>query len=224
MKRIFMAAMAAMCGLAGAAERRELASIPMAALVNETQRMYHHAAGMAMVWWIPTEFWVTAVLQRGPGNEDAANEVRKAFKDYVVLGVVDASQKAIGGFDFQSRDSVLGRMRVYADAAEFMPVAKPHRDAQLITDMMKPLFASMLGDLGAHIHIVLLSSEKRRPPSGYEKTTLKVTLAPSGEGQPATFEFVAPLDSLHVPRKCPNGREAHISWNFCPWDGTKLPD
>jgi hypothetical protein len=33
-----------------------------------------------------------------------------------------------------------------------------------------------------------------------------------------------PLDSLFKPRFCPNGKKAHISWEFCPWSGKKLKE
>jgi hypothetical protein len=35
-------------------------------------------------------------------------------------------------------------------------------------------------------------------------------------------ELELPLDSLFVPRLCPNGKPAHVSWDYCPWSGKKL--
>jgi hypothetical protein len=26
-----------------------------------------------------------------------------------------------------------------------------------------------------------------------------------------------------LPRMCPNGKPAHVTWVVCPWDGSKLP-
>ena len=58
--------------------------------------------------------------------------------------------------------------------------------------------------------------------SPYGNSTLLVTLTnKKGEVlEPIRFEM--PLDSLFVPRMCPNGKPAHVSWVVCPWDGSKL--
>jgi hypothetical protein len=37
-----------------------------------------------------------------------------------------------------------------------------------------------------------------------------------------TVVLETPLNSLFVPRTCPNGKPAHVSWKFCPWGGERL--
>lgn len=224
MKRIFVAALFAACAASQAVERRELASVPIAAFVKETQQMQDQGGGLALVWWIPTEFWVAAVLQNNRGNDALVREIRAAFARYVLLGVVEGRGKALGGLDFVPRASVESRLKAHAGGAEYVPVSRPHKDAQLVTESMKPILTSMLGELGAHFHLILLASDQRDPPSPYEPGTLRVTLAAEEGGVQRSFAFDAPLDALHVPRTCPNGRPAHVSWRFCPWDGSRLGD
>ena len=43
-------------------------------------------------------------------------------------------------------------------------------------------------------------------------------------GDLMTADIEMPLNSLFVPRKCPNGKDAHISWKYCPWSGKLLVD
>lgn len=224
MKRILMVALAAACAGAGAIERRELGAVPISALVNETQKMDPDGQGLAFVWWVPTEFWMVAMKQDAKNTQEAIDQVQAAFADYILLGVVEGSQTPLGAIDFSPRESVLSRLRVLADGVEFRAVGKAHKDAQLVVDMMKPMLASMMGELGSQFHLVMLSSDKRRPPSGYESVSLRVTLDGTKGATARSFEFVGPLDALHVPRSCPNGKPAHITWKYCPWDGSKLPD
>jgi hypothetical protein len=223
MKRIFAAVLAASCAWgAGAVERRELGAVPVTGLVAETQQTDQEGEGLALVWWVPTEFW-QAALQRDTKPEELA-EIREAFADYLLIGVVEGTEKALGVVEFSPRESVLPRLHVSVDGVTFEPVAKARKEAQLLLDMMKPVLSSMMGELGALFHLVLLSSEKRKAPSGYDTTKLRITLDATKGADPRAFEFVGPLDTLHVPRRCPGGRDAHISWKYCPWDGTKLPD
>jgi len=224
MKRILMVALAAACAAANAVERRDLAAVPMTALVNETQKMDQEGRGLAFVWWVPTEFWIVAMKQDPKNTPDAIEQVQKAFEEYILLGVVEGVQTPLGAFDFAPRESVISRLHVRADGVEFHTVKKAKKDAQLVVDLMKPLLASMMGELGSQFHLVIFSSDKRRPPSGYDPVTVRVVLEATKDTKERLFEFVGPLDALHVPRSCPNDKEAHISWKFCPWDGTKLPD
>jgi hypothetical protein len=58
--------------------------------------------------------------------------------------------------------------------------------------------------------------------SPYKFGVMSVTLDPLGNSIGGTAEISFPLDSLHLPRKCEKcAKEAHISWQYCPWCGTK---
>jgi hypothetical protein len=41
--------------------------------------------------------------------------------------------------------------------------------------------------------------------------------------QDISLTIERPIDALLVPRLCANGKPAHVSWTYCPWDGKKLP-
>jgi hypothetical protein len=87
------------------------------------------------------------------------------------------------------------------------------------------MLSATLGKLGESMYFVVLDDQVKghRVISPLEKGALRVTLTHEGPEPLGTFEFETPLDSLYVPRMCPNGKPAHISWVVCPWDGTKLP-
>jgi len=60
--------------------------------------------------------------------------------------------------------------------------------------------------------------------SPYTKGRLVVELKKLGKIPASEAQFETPLDCLFVPRKCSHcNREAHISWNYRPWCGRKLP-
>ena len=37
-----------------------------------------------------------------------------------------------------------------------------------------------------------------------------------------TARVELPINALFVPRLCSDGREAHVTWNYCPWTGERL--
>jgi hypothetical protein len=60
------------------------------------------------------------------------------------------------------------------------------------------------------------------PISPYEAGTLRFTMGASGDLTAIEGGIETPMNALFVPRLCPNGRPAHVSWKVCPWDGTAL--
>jgi hypothetical protein len=82
-----------------------------------------------------------------------------------------------------------------------------------------------MGRLGENLNFFVYEDQNKdgRVISPYSPGALKVTLAHKDGAALDPFVFELPLDSLYVPRHCPNGKPAHVSWVVCPWDGTKLP-
>ncbi len=96
-------------------------------------------------------------------------------------------------------------------------------DMQLLLDMMKPMLAQAMGNLGENFYFFPLpafDNEDNRVLSPYENGKLRVTLQ-RGE-ETVVLEIELPIDALFVPRICPNGKPAHVSWVYCPWSGEKL--
>ena len=60
-------------------------------VIRETQKLTQDSDGMTLVWWVPTEFWVLSMRQRGPGagvTEAQIQEFKGAVQKYAIVAVM----------------------------------------------------------------------------------------------------------------------------------------
>ena len=99
-------------------------------------------------------------------------------------------------------------------------------DLAIVLGVFKPILGAAMGELGNNFHFYVLndrleSSDRVLDP--YEEGRINIQLVKRDEGlMDASIEL--PLNALSVSRKCPNGKNAHISWKYCPWSGKKLEE
>jgi len=150
------------------------------------------------------------------------------LQNHSVLGVVQADISPFGAFRFFDRNQVMGGLIVQAiDAAgnvQTISHTEPaDPDMRILLDQMRPVLAQAMGSMGENFYFFPLPAfddEGERIPSPYKSGALRVTLQRS-DANPS-LEIEMPIDSLFVPRICPNGKPAHVSWVYCPWSGKKL--
>src|SRR3954465_958770 len=70
------------------------------AIVRETQKQGSRAGRITVVWWMPTEFWQTALRANGTVPADEINEAIAALSDVNVLLLVDAKIGALAVMDY----------------------------------------------------------------------------------------------------------------------------
>jgi hypothetical protein len=83
-----------------------------------------------------------------------------------------------------------------------------------------------MGKFGNKVHFYVLNDRSKsllRLLDPYRKGLISVQLANRNDDQ-ITADIEMPLNALFVPRQCPNGKDAHISWKYCPWSGKRLED
>jgi len=231
------------CGLflpsLGAIERKPIEDVDLDALISETQKS---PAGQSddhttLVWWITPEFWQRHVagdptIAADPAAAAEMAQTLKLIKNYSVLGIVQADMTAAGTFLFYDEVTVLKGLQIMkvTPAGVKTPLQPSKQDVAALDellDLMRPVLAGALGSLGQNLHFVVLddlaADGVTRILDPYAPGTLEVTLGTTAAKTLVT-DFPLPLDALFVPRKCPNGENAHISWKFCPWTGVKLPE
>jgi hypothetical protein len=83
-----------------------------------------------------------------------------------------------------------------------------------------------MGNLGRNLHFFVFQDEEKdsRIFSPFDSGAVVVKLSGRENRQDISLSIDRPIDSLLVPRLCANGKPAHVTWKFCPWDGKKLPD
>jgi hypothetical protein len=213
---------------ANAAEKKALKDVDISALTKETQKSTN-AEGLHLAWWIPPEFWAVSMERENTLSDKARKRMLDVLNRYSMLAVVQADIGTLGNFSYYDRATITKGLKVEVTTAKettaLQFVDKVPEELDPLLKMVTPVLESAMGRLGENLNFFVYDDQGKdgRVISPYSQGALRVTLArKTGEGlEPFVFEL--PLDSLYVPRHCPNGKPAHISWMVCPWDGSKLP-
>jgi hypothetical protein len=145
--------------------------------------------------------------------------------------VAQADVSALGTFDFYDNNEVRRGLSVtFTDEAgevkELVPVKRISGDMEMILAIFRQIFGAVMGDFGENLHYFILRDSLKageRTVDPYLDGLVRIELKPRS-GAPYGTGIELPLNALYVPRFCPNGKEAHISWNYCPWTGVPLED
>ena len=147
---------------------------------------------------------------------------------YAVLSVVQADVSPFGAFKFYDKETIMEGLKIEAIDANGQARVLSHTepsdpDVRLMLDQVRPVLTQAMGNMGQNMYffpVPLLDEDGERTVTPYEESTVRVTLL--RDGSPQAVDIEAPLDSLFIPRTCPNGKPAHVSWKYCPWSGKKL--
>ena len=212
---------------AHAIEPKALEDVDISALTNETQKMAN-AEGIHIVWWIPPEYWSASSMSEGRMSKDEREELEKIMGKYSLLAVAQGEISPIGSVTYYDRAVIRKGLKIeLADGDKHKtlePVEDVPENLQLMLKVMGPILEAALGNTGKNMNFFVLDDEVKgsRLISPYGNAVLTVNLLNRKGAALPPFVFEMPLDSLYVPRMCPNGKPAHVSWVVCPWDGTKL--
>ena len=212
-----------------AQEPRELKEVEIDRLIDETQ-VSDSNEGISLVWWIPQEFWGVALNQDSSLPAANREEILNTLNPYFMLAVIQGELSSFGGARFYDQATVKqnltvsfederGRTQTLTTLDQIPP------DIEILQSTIRPMLSQMMGNMGQNFHFFTfenLNSEGDKQISPYESGTIQVQLAGTEKVSDSEFKIELPLDSLFVPRLCPNGKKAHVSWKFCPWDGTRL--
>ena len=156
------------------------------------------------------------------------DEVIDVLRNYSLLAVVQADIQALGNFRFYDLDTVAESLEITLESAgrraRLEPLEQVSSDLQPLLGALKPILASAMGNLGSNMHFFVLSdrnAEDERVIDPYEANVLRIGIEKS-DGERLNVVLETPINSLFVPRTCPNGKPAHVSWKFCPWGGERL--
>jgi len=211
-----------------AAEKRAVTDVDSGILTQELQRVSNDE-GIVVAWWMPAEFWAVALGNEKSLTPAQMEEVMKILRQYTFIAVVDGQ---VGGaaIDFQDRAAVAKSLTVeVVDAAgkarKVVPLEPAPDDVQPLLTTLVPAMGAAMGNLGRNLHFFVFKDqvEDVRLFSPFDPGAVVVKLSGREARQAISLSIDRPVDSLLVPRLCSNGKPAHVSWNFCPWDGKKLP-
>jgi hypothetical protein len=214
-----------------AAERKHISQVDTDALVADTQSTPSGAGDKhaSIVWWIPHEFWVS-VLERDPSVSAADKKAMlDALAPVSLLAVVQADISAMAAFHFYPKDEVERTMVITIQGADgraerLVPMQSINPDLAVLLEVLKPILGAALGNMGNNMHFYVLNDRaagNRRMVDPYQEGQLHVQLR-KRDGGLMNARVDLPVNALFVPRRCSDGREAHVTWKFCPWTGERL--
>jgi hypothetical protein len=217
---------------ASAAERRPIADVAVDAMTKDTQAAPPDAGDrhLALVWWVPYEFWQAVLARDTDTPQSSKDALLNALAGVSLVGIVQADVSPLGAFNYYPEDAVQKNLRVtLTDGAgksktlKFVTEIPP--DLQVALGAIKPILAAAMGNLGKNFHFYVLDdrADSGRVADPYQRGKIAVNLVRNGDvAMTATID--TPLDSLFVARTCPNGKPAHVTWKYCPWNGERLKD
>lgn len=211
-----------------AAERRAAADVDSGILTTELQRS-SNSDGIQVAWWMPAEFWAVALGSEESLTPAQTEEVMKVLRQYTFIAVVDGD---VGGaaVDFFDREAVAKSLTVeVVDASgksrKVVPIEPVPEDVKPLLGVLVPAMGAAMGNLGRNLHFFVFKDQvdDTRVFSPFDAGAIVVKLGGRAKRQDISLTIERPIDALLVPRLCANGKPAHVSWNYCPWDGKKLP-
>jgi len=215
-----------------AKKKRPIDKVDTDELIKNTQaKVPSGDRHVSIIWWIPAEFWEATFAKDQNLSEAGKKGMIAALKPYTLLAVLQADISDFGAFAFYNKGEVEKGLKIRVKPAEGEPreitlSRSASRDVNMLLSVMKPILTAAMGKMGENFHFFVLDdagADGKRKIDPYGPGTLDVRLA-RRHAERISGQLELPLDALYVPRKCPNGKDAHVSWKYCPWTGKKLPD
>ena len=169
------------------------------------------------------------------GNSSVGDAENKLFNDLLqgvaIIIIAQADLSSSGAFDFYTNEEVVENMQVSVENSTgknwiLAPLQEMSSDLEIIVAQLETIFKAPFGRLGKNAHFYLFKNKTNsstRLINPYQKGRLTIRLS-KRNGELLTAGVEMPLDGLFIPRTCPNGKRAHVSWNFCPWSGERLAE
>ena len=213
-----------------ALEQRADNEIPINELFKEAYLVDLNSDLMGIAWWIPWEYWKAVFSQHNQAPPKVIELIESQLRPVFILVVIQADVSPQTNFNFFSEETVRRGLKVaYVNrdgkAINLKLVEKSNDTLNLIKQSIRPVLSEVGGKIGDNFWLFVygdVDSSGKRIVSPYEPGELRVTLGDRQGIQRSQLKVEFPLNSLFVPRLCPNRKPAHVSWKYCPWDGTRL--
>jgi len=216
-----------------AAERKLIKEIDTEAFTSDTQVTPKGAGDnhVALAWWIPNEFWESIFSRDTTTSESDKNAMLNTLSGVSLLAIVQADISTFGAFNFYSKKEIEENMILSysgsgGEKQRLSLVQSIDPNLEVVLGMFKPILGAAMGNLGSNMHFYVLNDRAKsvsRLLDPYRKGQIEIQLERRDKVlMDGSIEM--PINALFVTRKCPNGKDAHISWKYCPWSGKKLEE
>jgi hypothetical protein len=192
-------------------------------MVEETQIFSNNPDKMIMVWWIPNEYWLAIAEDDPLFDISLAEETVETLNPYIVTFVLMGKVGSFGGVKYESVESIYSNCKLMLSNHHMLsPIERSNiePDVKNFMDMMKPMFANMMGAMGENMHYVLFNAKYQNGDfyiNSRDKDHFMVNVLDE------RLKFNLPLASLFPKKTCPEcGEILNGLYSYCPFDGIEL--
>lgn len=194
-------------------------------IVKETARSYRAGRRLVQMWWLPSDYWVAAAREqkKTPAEID---EIRRLFRSYTLIGALDVDLRPDGSHDALSTAEIVRRMEVEINGRSQQVLRQVDQRLQELAPDLSYVLQASLVNLGSGLHILPLPNvmeDGRTVLRASEAGKIRLRYRALPDVDPVEFWWHAPLTSIAGEKRCKSGAIAEASWQYCPWDGSKLP-
>jgi len=196
-------------------------AIDLQELVKDTQQSRDVDHKLALVWWIPQEFWEASFAGNSNVTPESKSQIMGVLQDYQIVAVVYVKAGISGFTELGTEADILGNIHFESGGKPIdpVPVDKISPGAQAILAAIKPLVTGMLGQFGQSMHFVVYPSRNAagRLVDPLRAGAFQVSLYDQ------VFHWRLPLASL-LPKKIDSKTHEEFPGNFDfnPYTGGKL--
>lgn len=217
MQRSLLAIVLTLAGAAG------LTAEPKAQqIVQATQQFHQSATELDLVWWIPNEFWEASLREDSSIPPENRKALLAIVDRYLVFAVLEGKIGITASLSGTPKEELEGKITVHTAAGELRPLAESALtgDARNFFQMMRPILAQMLGQVGQGMHFIVFEGRDAKgvryaDPSGSGFLTVKL-----GDKE---FRWRLPLGCfLPVKYDAGTGEEFPGNYLYSPFTGTRL--
>lgn len=180
---------------------------------------------VANLWWLPPEYWDACAKELGVADEKRV-KVRALFRDYIIVGAIDATIQIDRKPDLASIADIVARSKFYRNGEEVEVLREVDKELPETAAQLVYLMRASLGALGDGLRLLPLPNvDAKGDPilTATKPGELHVEFRFEKDGPAKSAYWHAPLTSVAGERTCPKGGEPlEASFDWCPWHGVKV--
>ncbi|HKX33652.1 MAG TPA: hypothetical protein VJ302_38590 [Blastocatellia bacterium] len=211
-------------------------------LIAETQKSSPQSERLALVWWIPEEYWRASLAETPSVTLAQIDQFVAALRPYTIFIVVDGQIMEAGRVAYTSEEEIRKSIRLTdREGVNYGPLNDEAVDAgtKALLTTMKPILANILGPLGQNTYFVLFPGRNRAGKAIAEAARegafslklaeaeykWKLPLASLPPPEPAVSPTPEPVVSRAPEPAVSPAPEPVVPRKMCPVDGEELnPD
>jgi hypothetical protein len=197
-----------------------------AGIAQETRRMDAQGGHIVNFWWLPVEYWVAAAREMKRTDAEI-QRIRDLFKNYTLLAALDVQLQPDGAVDGLATVEIVRRLEVEVNGASFEVLKQVDPKLQQYAPDLSYVMQASLSSLGTSLRLLPLpnlGSDGEPILRGDQKGLIKILYKARADEDPLVFWWHGPLTDVVGSKRCPgSGETMEASWEYCPWNGRKVP-